>query len=50
MTMPPRASDQPMETPPHRSAGLLVFSWLFVGAPLAWGVIQTIIKSMDLFH
>jgi hypothetical protein len=32
------------------SPGLLIFSWLFVGVPLAWGVTQTLIKSMALFH
>ncbi len=35
---------------PDRSAGLLIFAWLFVGLPLAWGVTQTIIKSLALFH
>jgi hypothetical protein len=39
-----------MGTPPASSTGLLVFAWLFVGLPLAWGVWQTIIKSMALFH
>ncbi len=34
----------------NRSTGLIVFSWLFVGLPLAWGVWQTIIKSLALFH
>jgi hypothetical protein len=33
-----------------RSTGLLIFAWLFVGIPLAWGVTQTLIKSMALFH
>jgi hypothetical protein len=45
-TLPPSSGD----TPPPRSSGLLVFSWLFVGLPLAWGVWQTIVKSMALFH
>ena len=27
----------------------LILSWLWVGIPLAWGVSQTIIKSLDLF-
>jgi hypothetical protein len=39
-----------MERPPSSSVGLLIFAWLFVGLPFAWGVIQTIIKSMALFH
>jgi len=50
MTTPPPSSHQPMEGPPPRSVGLLIFAWLFVGVPLAWGVTQTIIKSMALFH
>jgi len=28
----------------------LVLAWGFVGIPLAWGVIQTIINSMKLFQ
>ncbi len=32
------------------SKGLLIFAWLYVGIPLAWGVVQTVIKSMALFH
>jgi hypothetical protein len=47
MTNPP-SSPHASEAP--SSAGLLIFSWLFVGIPLAWGVTQTIIKSMALFH
>jgi len=50
MTMMPRSRREPMETPPERSVGHLVFAWLFVGLPLAWGVTQTLIKSMALFH
>ena len=44
-------------TPPSRpnppapgSVGLLIFAWLFVGLPLAWGVVQTALKAMALFH
>ena len=29
--------------------GLLVFSWLLVGVPLLWGVVQTIEKVALLF-
>jgi len=50
MTMMPRSSREPMPTPPERSVGRLVFAWLFVSLPLAWGVVQTLIKSMALFH
>ena len=32
------------------SPAQLLFAWLIVGIPLAWGVIQTLIKSMALFH
>ncbi len=39
-------SSEKSSTPP----GLLVFAWLFVGLPLAWGVWQTLIKSLALFH
>ncbi len=29
---------------------LLLLAWSFVGLPLAWGITQTIIKSMALFE
>jgi hypothetical protein len=48
-TLPPASNDPNGNSSPS-SAGLLVFSWLFVGLPLAWGVMQTLIKSMALFH
>ncbi len=33
------------------SMGLkLALAWGFVGIPLAWGVIETIINAMMLFH
>jgi len=50
MTTQPRSPEQPEASQKPSSAGLLVFAWLFVGVPLAWGVMQTIIKSMALFH
>jgi hypothetical protein len=28
----------------------LVLAWGFVGVPLAWGVIETCINAMKLFH
>jgi hypothetical protein len=49
MTTNPRSSESSSETPAS-SAGLILFAWLFVGIPLAWGVTQTIIKSMALFQ
>lgn len=39
-----------MATDEGRSSPIaLALAWLAVGAPLAWGVMQTIIKSMALF-
>jgi hypothetical protein len=32
------------------SAASVAFAWLFVGIPLLWGVSQTFIKSLALFH
>ena len=32
------------------SPGLLLVSWLVVGLPLAWGIIETLKKSLALFH
>jgi hypothetical protein len=29
---------------------LLIFAWLWVGIPLAWGVYQTYLKSVPLFR
>lgn len=31
-------------------AWMLIVFWLYVGIPLAWGVISTIRKAMVLFH
>jgi hypothetical protein len=28
----------------------LALAWLFVGIPLTWGVVQTLINSMKLFQ
>jgi hypothetical protein len=49
MTNSPR-SDPSLQPPVNPSWGLLILAWLFVGLPLAWGVVQTLIKSMALFH
>ena len=41
------------ETPATPGAGntlLLVISWLWVGIPLAWGVLETLKTSMALFR
>ncbi len=47
-TLPSRRPDdgQPATTPKI----LLVASWIFVGIPMAWGVYQTILKSLALFR
>ena len=34
----------------HTPAWAIVAAWLFVGIPLAWGVYQTVMKSMNLFQ
>jgi hypothetical protein len=49
MSSQPRSSGEPTANSPS-SVGFLIFSWFFVGVPLVWGVIQTLIKSMALFH
>ncbi len=28
----------------------LILAWTFVGVPLAWGVLQTLINAMQLFQ
>jgi len=30
--------------------GSVALAWLYVGVPLAWGVSQTFIKALALFH
>jgi hypothetical protein len=30
--------------------GRLVLAWMLVGVPLAWGVWQVFVKSLDLFR
>ena len=50
MTTMPRSSGLPDKSASQSGAGLLIFSWVFVGLPLVWGVTQTLIKSMALFH
>lgn len=34
----------------HGNGWLLVVFWLYVGIPLAWGVLSTLGKSMVLFR
>jgi hypothetical protein len=41
------------EAPATPSAGntlLLVVSWLWVGVPLVWGVVLTVLTSLPLFR
>lgn len=40
---------------PRQSAGLgngikLFLAWLFVGIPLAWGVVQTLLNAIKAFQ
>jgi hypothetical protein len=38
--------------PAHTTAGqklLVALAWIYVGIPLAWGVTQTVLKSIALF-
>ena len=37
------------ERPGRTSPLLLLVAWLVVGIPAAWGVSQTVIRSLDLF-
>jgi hypothetical protein len=46
VNVPPEAQ----ATPGAGNALLLVISWLWVGVPLAWGVLQTLRTSMALFR
>lgn len=39
----------PPPSKPTSSVPLLVVSWLWVGLPLAYGVSQTVIKSLPMF-
>ncbi len=34
----------------HNNGIKLVLAWGFVGIPLAWGVIQTLINALKLFQ
>jgi hypothetical protein len=37
--------------PEHSDNGVkLVLAWGFVGVPLAWGVVQTLINALKAFH
>jgi hypothetical protein len=36
--------------PAPAAGGSVALAWLYVGIPLAWGVSQTFIKALALFH
>ena len=40
----------PSDSARGSSMGMLIVAWLIVGIPAAWGVSQTVIKSLDLFR
>jgi len=42
----PTTPEAPRPTPPV----LIALAWLFVGAPLLWGVLQTLKKAGALFQ
>jgi hypothetical protein len=39
-----------MQTQDNSMGMKVALAWLFVGIPLAWGVIQTLINAMKLFQ
>ena len=40
---------EPEQNPGARNGLLLIISWLWVGGPLLWGVLETLRTSMALF-
>jgi hypothetical protein len=38
------------ETKDKSSAAVILFAWLLVAIPLAWGVYNTVLNSMKLFQ
>lgn len=43
-------NDNEEPRPPSNTGKWLIVSWLWVGTPLAWGVLQTVYKSLALFR
>lgn len=39
-----------MNTPPRKQTLAVVVAWIVVGVPLAWGVCEVFVKSLDLFR
>jgi hypothetical protein len=48
MSAPTTPTERERQTGTNLAA--LLLGWAFVGLPLAWGVAQTVIKSLALFH
>jgi hypothetical protein len=46
MTTSPASSSR---VPEPRRTGLIVFAWLWVGIPLAYGVYELVLKAAKLF-
>jgi hypothetical protein len=40
---------EPTPTPRATSTAAIIAAWAVVSIPLLWGVVQTLIKSLDLF-
>ena len=38
------------QTPNGTTAFHLILAWGFVGIPLAWGVVQTVLNALKLFQ
>jgi hypothetical protein len=42
---------EPMQAEERKSStAALVIAWLVVGLPLLWGIQQTVMKALALFH
>ncbi len=48
--MNPQPNSSPAAAAATSSGGSVALAWLFVGIPLAWGVVQTFIKALALFN
>ncbi|WP_329125468.1 MFS transporter small subunit [Streptomyces sp. NBC_01465] len=47
--MPTAAPETSSTTPDQRRRGLIAFAWLWVGAPLAYGLYELVLKAKQLF-
>lgn len=50
MSTPVPAPNRPADRPAAGSPLALVVAWTVVGVPAAWGVLQTLLKSLALFR